>query len=83
MLAPDSGWADVMAWLGIPVLLEMLINPFAFEGMRDTFRPRIALIDRDADLGAQIDRVLAADGLLTPHDPSKAGLSKAMFPWEP
>jgi hypothetical protein len=31
----------------------------------------------------QIDRVLAADGLMTPHDPSKAGLSKAMFPWEP
>ena len=83
MLAPDSGWTDLMAWLGVPVLLEMLVNPAVFEGLRDTFQPRIALVDRSADLGAQVDRLLAAKYLMPPPDPRKAGLGKAHFPWDP
>ena len=83
MLAPDSGWTDLMAWLGVPVLLEMLVITSVFDGLRDTFQPRIALVDRDSPLGPQIDALLAADFSLPGHDPRKGGLSKVSFPWEP
>ena len=82
MLGPDSGWTDLMAWLGIPVLLEKLRFPMAFEDLRDSFRPRIALVDRDLPIGPQIDAILAADSCLPFEDPRKGGLSKALFPWE-
>jgi hypothetical protein len=83
MLAPDSGWTDLMAWLGVPVLLEMLVIPSVFDGMRDTFQPRIALVDRDRPIGAQVDALLAADFSLPGGDLRKTGLAKASFPWEP
>lgn len=82
MLAPDSGWTDLMAWLGVPVLLEMLFFPIAFEDLRDSFRPRIGLVDRAAPIGPQVDAVLAADTCLPTTDPRKSGLAKAMFPWD-
>ena len=83
MLAPDSGWTDLMAWLGVPVLLEMLVMANVFDGLRDTFQPRIALVDREAPLGQQVDDLLAADFSLPGHDHRKTGLAKASFPWEP
>ncbi len=82
MLGPDSGWTDLMAWLGVPVLLELIRFPMAFEGLRDSFEPRIALTDRALPLGPQIDALLASDHRLPMDDPRKGGLSKAMFPWE-
>jgi len=82
MLGPDSGWSDLMAWLGIPVLLEMLGFPMAFEELRDSFQPRIAVVDRDAPLEPQIDALLACDHCLPFEDPRKGGMFKAMFPWE-
>jgi hypothetical protein len=82
MLSPDSGWADLMAWLGVPVLLEMLRFSMAFEELRDSFQPRIALIDRNLPLGPQIDDLLACDHCLPIIDPRKGGLFKAMFPWD-
>jgi len=83
MLAPDSGWTDLMAWLGVPVLLEMLAVSTVFEGLRDTFEPRIALVDRAAPLGPQVDAILAATHSLPATDERKQGTAKAMFPWEP
>ena len=82
MLSPDSGWADLMAWLGVPTILEMLRVPTTFESLRDTFQPRIVLLDRDAPLGPQIDALLVCDTCLPNTDPRKSGLGKAMFPWE-
>ena len=63
MLGPDSGWSDLMAWLGVPVLLEKLPNPIVFESLRDSFQPRIALADRTAPLGPQIDALLCVSSL--------------------
>jgi len=83
MLGPDSGWTDLMAWLGIPVLLEMLIVPFAFEGLRDTFEPRIALVDRERPIGPQVDAILSTSHSLPALDSRKSGTSKSLFPWEP
>ncbi|MDB5430670.1 MAG: hypothetical protein JWP35_1786 [Caulobacter sp.] len=82
MLSPDSGWADLMAWLGVPVMLEMLRNPTTFESLRDTFAPRIALLDRGAPLGPQVDALLASETCLPNVDPKKSGTAKALFPWE-
>lgn len=82
MLAPDSGWADLMAWVGVPVLLEMLRFPMAFEDLRDSFDPRIALVDREQPLEPQIDAVLACEHSLPAVDPRKGGTFKALFPWE-
>ena len=45
MFAPDSGWADLMAWLQVPTLLEGALDPRHFDELID-FAPRIALIDR-------------------------------------
>ena len=82
MLGPDSGWTDLAVWLGVPVLLEMLHFPMAFEDLRDSFQPRIALVDRDAPIGPQVDALMTAVHCLPTTDPGKSGLSKALFPWE-
>jgi hypothetical protein len=82
MLAPDSGWTDLMAWLGVPVLLELLRHPATFESLRDTFQPRIRLLDREAPLGPQVDALLAGGTCLPFEDPKKSGTGKALFPWE-
>jgi hypothetical protein len=82
MLSPDSGWCDLMAWLRIPVLLEMLVYPTAFEDLRGSFQPRIAVVDRQAPLGPQVDAILAAQECLPTIDPNKHGTGKALFPWD-
>ena len=82
MLGPDSGWSDLMVWLGVPVMLEMLLNPTTFEAMRDTFQPRMALVDRSRPIGPQVDALLASTHNLPATDPRKSGLAKAEFPWQ-
>jgi hypothetical protein len=82
MLSPDSGWTDLMAWLGVPVLLELLRYPTTFESLRDTFQPRIQLLDREAPLGPQVDALLAGGTCLPFTDPKKSGTAKGLFPWE-
>ncbi len=81
MLGPDSGWTDLMAWLGIPVLLEKLEYSTAFEDLRGSFQPRIALVDHAAPLGPQVDALMASAFCLPTSDPAKAAQAKAMFPW--
>jgi len=66
MFAPDSGWADLMAWLQVPTLLEGSLTPGHFDELID-FSPRIALIDRSLAIEGQIDALLAAD-VCTPND---------------
>lgn len=82
MLAPDSGWTDLMAWLGVPVLLEMLLYATTYESLRDSFQPRIALLDRTKPVGPQADALLASSPCLPAIDPRKSGTEKADFPWD-
>lgn len=55
MIAPDSGWADLMGWLRVPTLLERIWFPGGFEALRP-FSPRMALAD-DSNLRASIEAV--------------------------
>ena len=66
MLAPNSGWADLMAWLQIPALLEGAGKPETFEPLRDCFKPRLAVLDRAAPAGPQADALIAATGCVLP-----------------
>jgi len=66
MFAPDSGWADLMAWLQVPTLLEASLSRGHFDELID-FAPRVALIDRSRAIEEQIDALLAAD-VCTPND---------------
>lgn len=56
MFAPDSGWADLMAWLQIPTLIEQEVVSHAFTWLAP-FRPRLAVIQPDLDIIEQVDRV--------------------------
>jgi len=66
MFAPDSGWADLMAWLRVPTLLEGSAYSGHFDDLVD-FEPRIALLDRAGAIEAQIAALLAA-GVHIPGD---------------
>ena len=59
MFAPDSGWADLMAWLQVPTLLEGSAYSGHFDGLA-AFEPRIALIDYQRPIEEQIDALLAS-----------------------
>lgn len=97
MLAPDSGWTDLMAWLGIPTLLEQIKVPFIFEPLRDNFAPRIDLVDRHRPIAEQVNALLSAEGCVLPNPMPIDEASKAvyqgmyarhyidpgLFPWEP
>lgn len=56
MFAPDSGWADLMAWLQIPTLIEQEVVSHAFTWLAP-FRPRLAVIRPDLDIIEQVDRI--------------------------
>jgi hypothetical protein len=58
MFAPDSGWADLMAWLRVPTLLEGSAYSGHFDALVD-FRPRLALIDYERPIEQQIEALLA------------------------
>ena len=82
MLAPNSGWADLMAWLQIPALVECSPGPGLFEPLRDCFKPRLALLNRDAPAGPQADALIAATGCVLP-DEGQSLVDPRLFPWEP
>ena len=83
MLAPNSGWADLMAWLKIPTLLEGCEGPGTFEPLRDCFRPKLAVLDREQPAGPQADALLAAAGPVLPDDGGVPLVNPRYFPWEP
>ncbi|HEX4370690.1 MAG TPA: hypothetical protein VH019_05045 [Rhizomicrobium sp.] len=83
MLAPNSGWADLMAWLQIPALLEGAGKPGTFEPLRDCFQPRLAVLDRGAPAGPQADALIAATGCVLPDDGAPPLVDPRLFPWEP
>lgn len=56
MFAPDSGWADLMAWLQIPTLIEQEVVSHAFSWLAP-FRPRLDVIRPDLDMIEQVDRI--------------------------
>ncbi|HVJ52073.1 MAG TPA: hypothetical protein VM689_06415 [Aliidongia sp.] len=58
MFAPDSGWADLMAWLRVPTLLEGSAYSGHFDALAG-FEPRLALIDYERPIEPQIEALLA------------------------
>jgi hypothetical protein len=66
MFAPDSGWADLMAWLRVPTMVEGSAYPGHFDDLIG-FAPRLRLIDRSWPIEAQIDELLAAQSSI-PND---------------
>jgi hypothetical protein len=83
MLSPNSGWADLMAWLGIPALLEMCNVPGTFEPLRDCFKPRLQVIERDEPLGPQADELIAETDTVLPDLRPPPQVDPRLFPWEP
>jgi hypothetical protein len=83
MLAPDSGWADLMAWLQVPTLLEMAYAPGDFECLRDNFLPRLDVVDRNRPIGEQVDALLNAPGPVLFSAKSSYFVDKESYPWEP
>ncbi len=57
MLAPNSGWADLMCWLRVPVLVEQTEPRVIFE-MMAPFQPRILLRQPRAPVEEQIDQLM-------------------------
>jgi hypothetical protein len=60
MLAPNSGWADLMCWLRVPVLVERT-EPLGILDMMALFKPRVLLRQPELPVEAQVDDLL--DGL--------------------
>lgn len=83
MLAPNSGWADLMAWLKIPALLESCDQPDTFEPLRDCFDPRLAVLDRTRPAGPQADALIAATECVLPDAGGRQLVNPRLFPWEP
>lgn len=84
MLSPDSGWTDLMAWLGIPVLLEKKpVDPKVYEPLRYGFRPKIQVVDRSNPIGVQADALLASMQTVLPEGIDPRPDPTPMFPWLP
>jgi hypothetical protein len=79
MFAPDSGWCDLMCWLGVPTLLEQQCMAFSFAAMH-VFRPRLQLHDRSQPTAPQVDRLLAQTERLP--DPRAARLHESFWDWD-
>lgn len=60
MLAPNSGWADLMCWLRVPVLVEERGGRGVFD-MMAPFRPRLLLRRRALAAKAQVDALLRGE----------------------
>jgi len=60
MLAPNSGWADLMCWLRVPVLVEERGSREVFS-MMAPFRPRLLLRRRALAAHAQVDALLGGE----------------------
>lgn len=84
MLSPNSGWADLMAWLEIPTLIEPLVpDPDVFEPLRYGFRPKILFADTHASICEQADALLSATGVVLPRSPVVSSTRYDSFVWEP
>jgi hypothetical protein len=57
MMAPNSGWADLMCWLRVPVLIERAEPLWIFD-MMAPFRPRLLWRRPDVPVEAQVDELL-------------------------
>ena len=57
MLAPNSGWADLMCWLRVPTLLENRGNVDVFRPMAP-FAPRLIVRSRTEPAGSQAEALL-------------------------
>jgi len=73
MIAPDSGWADLMGWLQVPTLLEQQYYSWGFEGLRP-FKPKILPMSNSEDIisilkltKSPIDEVLLPDPEVAIH----------------
>ena len=58
MLAPNSGWADLMCWLKVPTLLESTGNTGVFRPMAP-FAPRLVVRSRGEAASSQAEALLA------------------------
>jgi hypothetical protein len=58
MLAPNSGWADLMCWLRVPVLVECT-EPLWIYDMMAPFRPRLLFRDPRTQVEDQADALIA------------------------
>ena len=65
MMAPNSGWADLMCWLRVPVIVERRGATWIFD-MLAPFQPRFMLRDPGVPVEQQVDRLLDGDSDL-PH----------------
>jgi hypothetical protein len=83
MLSPNSGWADLMAWLQIPALLENCEMPGTFDPLRDCFKPRLQVVDREEPIGPQVDELIAATECILPDEGPHRAVDPRFFPWEP
>ncbi len=61
MLAPNSGWADLMCWLRVPVLVERT-GPLSIFDMMASFQPRLLLRQPEVPVQAQVDELLHTGG---------------------
>ena len=58
MLAPNSGWADLMCWLRVPTILENRGDTGVFRPMAP-FAPRLVVRSRDETARSQAEALLA------------------------
>ena len=58
MLAPNSGWCDLMAWLQVPTLIENNVT-FDYFSLLEDFSPVIGLIDPTLPITKQADNLLS------------------------
>jgi hypothetical protein len=76
MISPDSGWANLMAWLRVPTLVEKQICKYVFYWLQP-FKPRINIVKRDVPLPTQIQELLSKDECLP--EPN-LGISRGICP---
>ncbi len=60
MMAPNSGWADLMCWLRVPVLIERT-EPLSVLDMMAAFGPRMLVRQSELPAEAQVDALLRGE----------------------
>jgi hypothetical protein len=58
MIAPDSGWADLMGWLQIPTILQKIFTPFSFYASY-SHGATFGLMEPDQPIGPQVIGLLS------------------------
>ena len=62
MLAPNSGWADLMCWLRIPVLIERT-EPLTIFDMMASFGAQMLIRQPEVPVQEQADELLNTGGM--------------------